>query len=360
MRKGPTIALSLLAGAGFWILFGDRSPSTRHSPAAERAIQAEREFREGLRQSGRIVFTRESGRSGKTDLWIMDGDGSQQSALTKSGLDLRPAWSAGGTRVAFVRRDPELEDTGRIYLLDLSGGPPRKLSDTPAVAHAAPCWSPDDRFIAFTHPARDEAVLHYEVRLVEVKSGREVLVGHGEHPSWSPDGRLVASFLGIVDPAAAKEAARVRIPEGDGFTWSTDGRTIAFLRAVRGGSYACRLHTLDAEGNLLKSLTRHDRIDQRPAWSPEGRRLGFHSVPPWDELGKDVELHVVEADGTASRSLGRGTDPVWTPEGNGLIFSALREDDGPSQIWYIDADGRRRTNLSQSDAADSQPQIHRR
>jgi len=359
MRKGPTIALSLLAAAGFWIVFGDRSPSTRHSPSSELAIQAERDFRERLRQGGRIVFVREADRSGKSDIWIMDGDGSRQSALTTSGLDRRPVWSADGARIAFLRRDPEHDDSGRIYLLDLSGGPPRKLSDTSAVAHAAPCWSPDGRFIAFTHPARDDSVLHYEVRVVEVSSGKETLVGHGEHPSWSPDGRLVASVLGIVDPES-ESAARVRIPEGDEFTWSPDGRLIAFLRAVRGGGYGHALHTLDAEGSIQKMLTRHDRIDQTPAWSPEGRRLAFHSVPPWDSLGSDVELHIVEADAAASRSLGSGTDPVWTPEGTGLVFTAPRGDEGPSQIWYVDADGLRRTNLSQSEAADSQPQIHRR
>jgi TolB protein len=289
----------------------------------------------------------------------MDGDGSRQSALTTSGLDRRPAWSSDGRRIAFIRRDPLRDDSGSLYLLDLSGGPPRKLSDTSAVAHAAPRWSPDDRFIAFTHPARDESVLHYEVRVIEMSSGKETHVGHGEHPTWSPDGRLVASYLGIVDPAS-ESSERVRIPEGDEFTWSPDGRLIAFLRAVRGGGYGHALHTMDAEGAILKMLTRHDRIDQTPAWSPEGRRLAFHSVPPWDTLGSDVELHVVEADTAAGRVLGRGTDPVWTSDGAGLLFTAPRGDEGPSQIWYVDADGRRRTNLSQSEASDSQPDMQRR
>jgi Tol biopolymer transport system component len=357
MRKGLTIALSLLAAAGFWIVLGDTSPATRPSPSAELAIREERDFRARLRQSGRIVFTREAGASGASDVWIMDGDGSRQSALTTSGLDRRPVWSADGTRIAFVRRDRERDDAGTIYLLDLSGGPPRKLSDTVAVARGAPCWSPDDRFIAFTHPARDESVLHCEVRVVEVATGRETFVGHGEHPSWSPDGRLVASVLGIVDPAS-ESAARVPIPEGDDFTWSPDGRQIAFLRAVRGGATGHALATLDAEGSLLRMLTRHDRIDQTPAWSPDGRRLAFHSVPPWDALGRDVLIHVVEADEPAGRSLGRGTDPRWTPDGTGLIFAAPRGDDGPSQIWYVDAEGTRRTNLSQSDASDREPRIH--
>ena len=53
-------------------------------------------------------------------------------------------------------------------------------------------------------------------------------------------------------------------------------------------------------------------------------------------------------------------DITVMPDGTGLIFSAPRGDDGPSQIWYVDADGRRRTNLSQGAASDSQPKIHRR
>jgi TolB protein len=190
-----------------------------------------------------------------------------------------------------------------------------------------------------------------------VSSGKETWIGDGAHPSWSPDGRLVASYLGVVDPASAS-ATRVRVPEGDEFTWSTDGRLIAFLRAIP-GSYV-HLQTMDAEGNFVSRLTRHDRIDQTPAWSPDGKRVAFHSIPPWDESGRDIQLHIVEAEGSAGYTLGLGTDPVWMPDGTGLIFSAPRGDDGPSQIWYVDADGRRRTNLSQGAASDSQPKIHRR
>ena len=100
MRRLSTIALPLLAAAGFWIFFGDTSPSTRPSPTLEAALKEEREFRERLRANGRIVFTRDR------NLWVMDGDGSGKTRLTASGRDSRPAWSSDGSRIAFLRPQP--------------------------------------------------------------------------------------------------------------------------------------------------------------------------------------------------------------------------------------------------------------
>jgi len=357
MRKLATVAVLLLASAGFWIFFGDASPSTRPSSAGEEAIRRDREFHDRLRQGGRIVFSRSAGRAGERNLWIMEGDGSGQTALTTSGRDARPAWSHDGSRVAFLRRDGAGSESARIYVLDVDGGTPRKLSDTAASTDAAPRWSPDDRFIAFTHPARDDGVLHVEVRRIDVATGTETLVGGGEHPSWSPDGKLIASSLGIVDPDGAK---RLRIPEGDDFAWSPDGGRIAFLRAVRGGPTATALYTMDPEGTLLRALTLHDRIDESPAWSPDGRWVAFHSRGEGDAFGTDFEIGIVAADGADARWFGTGTDPAWTPDGRGLVFTSIRDDDAPSQIWYVDVDGKNRMNLSSSAAADGEPQIRRR
>jgi Tol biopolymer transport system component len=351
MRKASSLALLVLAGAGFWVFFGDRSPSTRPSPNADAALKEEREFLDRLRSGGRIAFTRGG------QIWVMDGDGSGQTALTRSGRHHRPSWSSDGTRVACLREDGE---AARLHVLDLATRSSRKLGASAAVMDAPPRWSPDDRFIAFTRPARDDGVLHHEVRIIEVATGKELLVGGGDHPSWSSDGKLIASSLGIVDRSSPRETKPVRIPEGDEFTWSPDGNRIAFLRTIPGGAHAVALHLMDPEGNFLRRLTRHDRIDEAPVWSPDGRNLVYHSRATWDALGTDYEVAIVSAEGGEGPSFGVGMDPVWTPDGRGVIYTALRDDDAPSQIWYVDTDGRRRLNLSRSDTSDGEAQIRRR
>lgn len=72
----------------------------------------------------------------------------------------------------------------------------------------------------------------------------------------------------------------------------------------------------------------------RPAWSPDGRRIAF------DRGG---EIHVVNADGSGEISLTRGVDPAWSPDGASIAF-----DDGEG-ISVMSADGSGVTRLIRDD-----------
>src|ERR1041384_7059948 len=129
MRKLSTIAVLLLVGLGFWIFFGDSSPSTRHSTAPDAGAQKVQELRERLRGYGRIVFVRDG------NLWLMDGDGTHQKQLTQSGFASRPVWSPDGKRIAFIREEPGDPDSGRIHVLEYPSGSPRRISKSTTVLH---------------------------------------------------------------------------------------------------------------------------------------------------------------------------------------------------------------------------------
>jgi len=347
MRKLCSLAILLLAGLGFWAFFGDTSPSTRPSSTFEEAQQRERDFRERLRRIGSIVFSRGTDRPGESNLWAMEGDGTRQAQLTKSGHDSHPAWAPDGTYVAFLREEAGDPDSARIWSVEVSTGIAGRLSATTVLA-TAPAWSPDGHVIAFTHPVRDGEVLHFEVRTLNLQTGEEKVLGGGQQPSWSPDGkRLVASSLGIVELSAPEK--RIRIPEGSDFRWSSDGQRIAFHWSLRSGA----LHTMDLEGNVLRLLSsQQDRVDFQPVWSPDGKRVAVDSAPRWND-SLDFQIHVVDAEGNSAQPLGAGYDPVWTPDGQGLIFTT----GSPSQIWYMDADGKNRTNLSAGPTTDSEARV---
>jgi Tol biopolymer transport system component/DNA-binding winged helix-turn-helix (wHTH) protein len=91
----------------------------------------------------KLVFM--SSRSGKTELWVSDRDGSNPVRLTWMGNVGTPRWSPDGRSVAF-----DVTERGHrsIYTVDLTGAPPR-----PAVSdnseNLVPSWSEDGRWIYF-------------------------------------------------------------------------------------------------------------------------------------------------------------------------------------------------------------------
>jgi tRNA A-37 threonylcarbamoyl transferase component Bud32 len=87
--------------------------------------------------SSQIVFVSE--RNGNPDIFIMDSDGSHQTALTNDvNADNTPAWSYDGNMIAFVsRRNNQVE----IYLINTDGTKERQMTDIPG-ENLDPTWHP--------------------------------------------------------------------------------------------------------------------------------------------------------------------------------------------------------------------------
>ena len=73
---------------------------------------------------------------------------------------------------------------------------------------------------------------------------------------------------------------------------------------------------MNADGTGLTQLTHNSDRDSVPAWSPDGRRLAFHS-----NRDGDFEIYVMNADGTGLTQLTHNSDadtaPVWSPVAGG-------------------------------------------
>ena len=93
-----------------------------------------------------------------------------------------------------------------------------------------------------------------------------------------------------------------------------------------------------------------------PAVSPDGKWVVFSvTEPSYDEKEQVTDLWVVPADGSAKprkiTSMKAGeSDPVWSPDGRRIAFSAKRDADEQSQIYILDlangGEAQRVTNLS--------------
>ena len=128
--------------------------------------------------------------------------------------------------------------------------------------------------------------------------------GEAQHP---PDGKKIVFLSYPAGPGGNREiyvmnadgSGSRRLTHNAGYNdkpaWSPNGRKIAFQSTRDGNS---EIYVMNADGSGQRNLTRHPAKDGRSSWSPDGRRIAFVS----NRDGR-LEAHVMNADGSGQRSL---------------------------------------------------------
>ncbi len=115
-------------------------------------------------------------------------------AFGSAGLDVTPAWSPDGTRIAFASNRGGTDF--KLWVMNADGSQARQLSSAGAHADVLPSWSPDGSLIALQRRQGDS----YRVGLLPASGGLPAFFefeGNAYAPAWSPDGQRIA-FVGRV------------------------------------------------------------------------------------------------------------------------------------------------------------------
>jgi Tol biopolymer transport system component len=206
------------------------------------------------------------------DIFAVDRVGTNMKRLTtKPGVDNAPAWSPTADLIAYHSLDVT---TGRsdIWVMNGDGSAPRNLTaDLPAdLARDEPAWSPDGQWIAFTQSRGTAGPGRGSIWIMRADGSdkRQVTLhpdnGFDLSPSWSPDGQRIAFFRGgiAIVTLATGGVEYLGLP-GRAFqpAWSPDGRHIAFAwQPSEPGSGEWQLYTVRPNGTGMRLRTTN------PAW----------------------------------------------------------------------------------------------
>ena len=243
---------------------------------------------------------------------------------------------------------------GDIFSVAATGGV-SDLTGTPAVDDEHPSWSPDGRMIAYV----TEADGAQQVAVRPAGGGAEKRLTHFVNgvfyaPVWSSDG----ASLAVADAehglwwvhrsgAPPRLVARDDAAEIRDAAFSADGRWLAYSTSRPTGVRALHLQELEtARDTVVSSPMESDRL---PAFSPDGRTLYFvsqrHELPFTSDRGDEAAVSTLKSDGVYAAALtrpeaGSGTSAPRGVDLDGLMSRAIALPVVPTRIVSLETRGR--------------------
>jgi Tol biopolymer transport system component len=286
-----------------------------------------KEYQPVLTRDGkRIAFL--SAQDGLTppSVWVQDSQGGSSRQLTKGGEHhSSPAWSADGSKVAFLRVQ---RTSTHVVITNADGTAERVVAQFAATTYGYDNrmldWSSDSQWLAVSHaPAPGSNVGLY---LINVETGqRRQLTIPG------------AEVAGDVDPR-----------------FSPDGTVVSFLRWIHRSQQ--EIFTMDLRGGVLKQITRLGRRISSHDWTPDGKSIVFASDRRGDFRLWRLSLHSSHAGESASPLAIYSEFPIQfsiARNADLLVYSSLHQD---RNIWSLDLASTAWNRIISSTGQDASPQ----
>ena len=314
-----------------------------------------------------IVF--ETGGDLTGEIYVATSDGSSVRLLSDMGeylVDRGPDVSPDGSRIVYATTRHQVEEAEEqkklgiarrrnfeIETSNLDGSDRRRLTDN-APQDVSPKWSPDGKRIAFIREAGP-----FE-HIDDTDRGLFIMSADGTDVRWLAKFRFMRKDDGLLAPFEFAHRSA-------GLAWSPDGQRIAFVVQERTderheSGYLINRDVLYVVGTAGYPFIRlFDTTDKRfasitasPVWSPDGDTLMFLA-----RNSSVLNIYEIGADGFGLRTLlthtpgieegtGKGPSLDLSPDGEDIVFSlgnhvsswGLPEHQRISSVLYIvGADG---------------------
>ena len=275
-----------------------------------------------------------------------------------------PVPSPDGKWVVFSLVEPaydEKDQVSDLWIVPTDGSAkPRRLTSTKG-GESGVAWSPDSRRIAFT--ARREGDEASQIYVLDVADGGEAvrmtsLSTGARAAQWRPDGQAIA-FVSTVYPGAADDEAnkkiaaerkaqkyRVRVYENfpirNWDKWIEDTQAHVFVQTAQPGAKAKDLlagtKLVSERGFAGRSSDSGQELD--PIWTPEGDAIVFVASTNRNAAAyanTNTSLFKVPASGGEPVRLTKSDDsfanPVFRPDGKALY--AVTEIENDNKVYHL-------------------------
>jgi dipeptidyl aminopeptidase/acylaminoacyl peptidase len=283
--------------------------------------------------------------------------------------DFAPRWSPDGSTLAFLS---DRSGTVQVYLLSMSGGEARRLSNLPLgiseyswrpdgsalLAHSP--WKPEDE-----HNAADDSTISIVYRCLDDQwDGLGYRQGRRQQlwliPLAGEPARLTSEPVDLVQSC-----------------WSPDGTEIAFCANRRPDpdlSASMAVWVLTVATGQLRRLTPEEGLAQTPSWSPDGQEIAYLYAPDQTEAS-NISPWIVDAQGSGSpQPATQGSQeltcqtwiidelrseylhaPQWYPDGKALLVAAQQR--GQVHLYRVDMEHNQVVQLTSGNGRYLSPQL---
>jgi Tol biopolymer transport system component len=268
-----------------------------------------------------------SNQDGDIELYVSDASGQKLKQLTQNGFDDQsPCTGSDGKWLAYIGRN---KTSQYIQLIDLTGKALISIKEADATYSALTCKHTEDTISYAEYKGKKYTVYTLNVttkKVTEIYSSESALL----NLTYSYDDKYLAftqadkrkSFLVILD---IKNKSTVRHFNDGKFLIATLDWSPIEHKIVLSAKYKRQfdLWLLDTSNGSAKQLTDLLTIDTDAKFSADGKKLYWLSARK-DQLRLQLvlsdlslrKLQYISADGIEIR------DPIWSPKGNSLIYSA--------------------------------------
>lgn len=263
-----------------------------------------------------------------------------------SNTDFEPAWSPDGKYIAFTHGDSGWAKTG-IYLISPDSNKAHLWHAGVGVGVAT--WSPDGQWIAFNDGAQI-----WKKKLNGDSLTRLTFEGRNFFPAWSPDGQWIAyhnTDCGSAVTPPAKDACGILFKDviSNKKQWIVRGEYPEWLNAekfvyvgLNEDLYSFSL--LDSNVKKIASLSDKKAYDVRyPKYSFQNNKIIFTGQIP---NIKYTQIWIMDFDGSGLKQLTntQGYSCDWSPDGIKIVYTDSRSSNG--RLWIMNADGSNKQQLT--------------